>query len=188
MKTAICIASGPSLTQADVDYCRGKGKVYVVNDCYKLAPWADVLYACDYEWWKHHNGVPDFQGEKWTISHPAWAEYKLNLVGNLPATSPWSDRPGHIATGRNSGFQALNLAVLQGAERVILLGYDMGLADDGKRHWFGEHPGQLKKQSDYARWIECFRLASRFIPVPVINCTRRTALDCFPLARLEDTL
>ena len=50
-ETAVCIASGPSLTQADVDYVRGKARVIVVNNGYLLAPWADVLYAADARWW-----------------------------------------------------------------------------------------------------------------------------------------
>ena len=61
-ETAICIASGPSLTQEDVDYCRGRGRIYAVNDVYRLAPWADVLFACDLAWWKRYGPVLSFSG------------------------------------------------------------------------------------------------------------------------------
>ena len=40
---AVVIASGPSLTQDYVDYCRGRAWVVVVNDNSRRAPWADVL-------------------------------------------------------------------------------------------------------------------------------------------------
>jgi hypothetical protein len=48
----VCVASGHSLTKEDVEYCKGKAKVYIVNDGYKLAPWADLLYAAhtDRDW------------------------------------------------------------------------------------------------------------------------------------------
>ena len=107
---AICIASGPSLTQEDVDYCRGKGKVYAVNNVYTLAPWADVLYACDQAWWDEHNGVPDFAGQKWTIDRIAAKNYGLNRIG-IANGSHWSNIPGEIALGMNSGFQALKDAL-----------------------------------------------------------------------------
>ncbi len=45
--TVVCIASGPSLTQSQVDYCRGKARVAVVNNNWEKAPWADVLYGAD---------------------------------------------------------------------------------------------------------------------------------------------
>lgn len=181
--TAICIASGPSLTQEDVDYCRGKGRVYVVNDTYRLAPWADVLYACDKAWWDHHEGT-EFQGEKWTVNYTASRRWDLNRIGLVGGA--WSNNPDAVASGANSGFQALNLAVIQGAARVILLGYDFGA--DEKKHWFGDHPDPLKKNSDYAQWIKCMNRAAPKIPVPVINCSRRSAIECFPKHDLREVL
>ena len=62
--TVVCIGSGPSLTAEDVDYCRGRAKVIAINNAYQLAPWSDVLYACDGAWWDWHQGAPDFGGIK----------------------------------------------------------------------------------------------------------------------------
>lgn len=187
MKTAICIASGPSLTQDDVDYCKGKGTVYLINDNYKLAAWADHLYACDLEWWDAHDGVPNFQGKKWTINHAAHLKYGLNYI-EMDSKSKFSKDPSKLATGGNSGFQALNLAVLHGHERVILLGYDMKLGENRKRHWFGDHPASLNKSSNYHNWITAFQTALPFIDAHVINCTRDTALKCFEKAELRAIL
>jgi hypothetical protein len=49
-ETAVLVASGPSLCPSDVDRVRGRARVIAVNDGYRLAPWADVLYACDRRW------------------------------------------------------------------------------------------------------------------------------------------
>ncbi len=185
--TAICIASGSSLTQEDVDYCRGKGKVYVVSDCYKLAPWADVLYSCDERWWRHHDGVPDFKGEKWTLDPHAAANHAVNLIGTCE--DAWSLNPEAVAKGGSSGFQCLNLAVLQGAKRVILLGYDTKIGADGRRHFFGDHQSDsLNVESEYHLWLLYYQKAAPLIPVPVINCTVDTALDCFPRENLRNAL
>jgi hypothetical protein len=187
--TAICIANGPSLTKKDVDFCRHRGRVYAVSDAYRLAPWADVIYSADCSWWRHHPSALDLPAEKWTCSRETAQEFtKLNYIPHLPRQETWSNNQSHIASGGNSGHQALNLAVLHGAQRVILLGYDMQRGTGGIGHWFGEHPWLSQPRSNFAEWIKNLRLAAPQIPVPVINCTRSTALDAFPLAQLEDVL
>lgn len=191
MKTAICIASGPSLTADDVNYCKGKGRVYVINNTFKLAPWADVLYACDGRWWDayHEYVEQSFAGEKWTIDDAAAVKYDLNTVGVLNE-EVWSNHPKAITLGGNSGHQALNLACIQGADRVILLGYDMKPRKDGIRHWHGDHIQSLLQTNpiEYVNWCNNLREASKEIKIPVINCTRDTALDCFDRADLRDVL
>jgi len=72
----VLVASGPSLTQEQVDQCKGKATVMVINDNYKLAPWADHHYACDQHWWQWHEDDPDllaFKGKKWTQSE-SWEQ------------------------------------------------------------------------------------------------------------------
>jgi hypothetical protein len=184
---AVCIASGESLTKEDVDYCRGKATVFVVNDCYKIAPWADYLYACDEPWWDvHHESVKNtFKGESWSLSPEAHKKYDVNLIGYNPKLT-WSLIDGLIATGGNSGFQVLNMADLIGFDEIILLGYDMGY--DHKSHWFGDHEGGLQRGSNFNKWIKNFRRAKPLIQSRVVNCTRKTRLDCFEKADLREVL
>ena len=68
MNKIVIVASGPSLTQEQVDYCQDKADVMVINDNYKLAPWANWLYACDLDWWKlHYKDISkSFTGELWS--------------------------------------------------------------------------------------------------------------------------
>lgn len=184
---AVCIASGPSLKKEDVSYTHGKARVYVINDGYKIAPWADDLYACDFDWWDHHKGVPEFAGNKWTINSAAAIKYRLNhLIGN--PSLPFSYRDKTIALGFNSGFQTLNLAVLNGATKVILLGYDMKRGIQGEKHWFGNHPQHLDRTPDFKKWINKFDIAAPLIKAEVINCTTDSDLSCFPKANLRDIL
>ena len=130
---AVIIAGGPSLTQEDVDRCAGSNRrIYCVNDAYRMAPWAEVLYACDGDWWDVHGGVPGFEGERWTTNHEASIKYGLNYVAGGHDLI-FSDRPGYITYGGNSGFQTLNLAYLQGMHDILLLGFDMGVPRAAKR-------------------------------------------------------
>jgi hypothetical protein len=185
--TAICIASGPSLTPADVEYCRGKGRVYVVKEGHLLAPWADVLYAADDDWWDKFKGVPEFAGERWTVSEDAAKKYKLHFIGGK-SSIPWSDSPGVIATGGNSGFQIMNMAVLDGAERVILLGYDMGYAPGTDKHWWDKAHPRKSRSSNYEGWLKSMNKAAPLINVPVLNASVHSAITCFPRVNLRDVL
>ena len=188
---AVIIAGGPSLTQEDVDRCAGSDRrIYCVNDAYRMAPWAEVLYACDGEWWEKHGGVPAFDGERWTASLEASRKYGLRYIsGDHDAV--FSAQQGYIAYGGNSGFQALNLAYLQGMRDIVLLGFDMGVGADGKTHWFGDHPREIRRPSNYSDWVRRFNLASPVIQslgCKVVNCSRRTALECFPRMDLGNAL
>ena len=63
-ETVVIIAGGQSASAVDLEPARSKAKIIVINESWRLCPWADLLYACDGEWWKYHKGVPDFTGLK----------------------------------------------------------------------------------------------------------------------------
>lgn len=151
-----------------------------------------MLYACDLKWWDaYHAETADFPGERWTQDEQAAKKYGLRWVRGSVGYDLSLD-PERIHYGGNSGFQCLNMAVLAGASRVILTGYDMGHLG-GRAHWHPDHPGGMHNPSEgqCARWREAFATAARQLadlPVEVINCSRHTRLDCFPKAKLEDVL
>ena len=183
----VCLGGGPSLAAADVAHCRGRARVIAVNDAYRLAPWADVLYACDAKWWRWHDGAPDFRGLKVTLERPEYPGLKRLRQGARRGFDP---DPGVLATGRNGGYQAIHLSVHLGAKRVLLLGYDMRIVA-GRTHWFGEHPVESKPEVFAKAMLPCFDslvapLAAR--RVQVINCTPESPLKAFPRARLRDVL
>lgn len=193
-KTVAILASGPSLASESLDALRGL-PVIVINDSWRKYPDAEILYACDPPWWKHHGGVPAFTGERWSqhkgaASWPAEAEaVGIRVIRSAPNAGVSTD-PSLIHTGANSGFQALNLAILAGASRILLLGYDMQ-ATDGRTHWFGDHPGPLKRTSPYALFRKSFDDAAEQIArlgVEVINCSSQTSLTCFPRVALLEVL
>lgn len=185
---AIIIASGPSLTPDDVERCRGNGFVIVVNDAYRLAPWADEVYACDGTWWDHHlQKTASFGVRRWTCNRDAAKQYGLRYIG-VRGDVNWSDDPAFVASGGNSGFQALNLAYLWGFREAVLLGFDYGLGDGNKSHWFGDHPPNVRKSIPHQNWVSRIRKAKPLIDacgMRVTNCSRRTAIDCIERKPLE---
>lgn len=187
-ETVVCIGTGPSLTAADVEACLGRARVIVVNDAVKLAPWADVLYACDGKWVDHHKGVKSFTGPKYSMTvnrkkWPDWIALRNDGVNGLCLD------PTGLRTGRNSGYQAINLAVHLGARQILLLGYDMS-RHKGKGHFFGEHPHNWSP-SPYHAFLQAFSTLEqplKDLGIEVINCSRRTALKVFPTLALETAL
>ena len=170
--TAVCLASGPSLVQEDVDYCRGKATVIAVNDAWRLAPWADALIASDSAWWRFHQGVPDFHGLKFCLE-PAAASFGVQVLRNTGHDGVETADPSGLRTGRNTGAAAVNLAVHFGASRILLLGYDMEAKDEAHSHFFGAHPQGLRGGSPYALFRQMFATMVeplRTLGVSVINC------------------
>lgn len=101
-----------------------------------------------------------------------------------------SKDPKGVQTGKNSGYQALNIAVLAGARRVILLGYDCKVGEGGKVHWFGDHPIKTPP-SVFQEMVRTFRTAVAPLKeagVEVLNCTPGSAINAFPKVPLESAL
>lgn len=183
--TIVCLGGGPSLTATDVNAVRGQANaVIAINDAYRLAPWAEVLYACDAKWWYWHHEKPELQafaGLKFALDPSAKRFRGVQVLRKTGETGLELDPTG-LRAGRNSGYQAINLAVHLGAARIVLLGYDM---QGG--HWFGHHPDQSGPPFN----ICLQRFATLVAPlkaagVEVINCSRKTALTCFPCRPLAD--
>jgi hypothetical protein len=187
-ETVAILASGPSLTQADADYVRGKARVIVVNTTYKIAPWADVLWACDARWWQWHRGAKDFKGLKYAMTKAADRWPGVKIVRNTGTNGLEHDRRG-LRNGRNGGYQAINLAVHLGAAKIVLLGFDMQRGPKGQQHWHEDHPSKMGP--NYSRWLPIFETLVQPLKkagVEIVNCTRSTALECFPRAQLETVL
>lgn len=213
--SVVIIGGGPSLTSAQVDQVAvaiicGGVKCITVNDAYLLAPWADVHYAADQRWHRWHTEGVERDGLSAPVVSQRWAdltsqkcsiENGMNTVddetvhilknadGNSHGYGLSLDRQS-LVTGRNSGFQALNLAVLSGTKRIILLGFDGQPGPDGRSHWFGDHP-QPQPASTYMYFRAAMAAAAPILEamdVQVLNASPGTAIDAFVKVNLWDVL
>jgi hypothetical protein len=195
----VCIGTGPSLTKDDVASVKGQAKVIAINDAYAWAPGADVLYAADAAWWQTHKDALAFAGEKYTVVSPAKIADGVQFQGvkrlrhaGYRGLSLQPDRLClGLAGGSNSGYQAINLAVLMGASRILLLGYDMQRDANRRNHFFGKHPDGLSNASPYELMARAFNdlvEPLKHLGIPIVNCTRETALTAFPRQPLHETL
>jgi hypothetical protein len=172
MRAFVCVGSGPSLTREDCEKVRDSGiPSIVVNTTYQMFPEADILYAMDSVWWRTY--IDDVR-----------EKFKGRLI--CPFKNSYGVERWRFHFGKNSGFGAINLSVKLGAETVILLGYDCD-AINGKRHWHGNHPGNLSNAGRLKQWAGDFqKIRTQYINV--INCSRHTKLEHFRRMNLEDAL
>jgi hypothetical protein len=181
-RTVVCLASGPSLTVEDCDRVRESGHPAIVtNTTFKLCPWAEVLFGYDSAWWKKYRGEVDdvFSGERLTLSPNGKMLGAQSLHAQAWFSSFW-----------NSGACAISLAVVGGASRIVLLGYDCQKTD-GRSHWHGDHPEGLGNAKSLPKWSKHFAGVARYAEkhgAKVLNCTRQTALTCFEKTDLEAAL
>jgi hypothetical protein len=118
------------------------------------------------------------------------SEHRHEHRGNIGREGISLD-PEALRTGGNSGYQALNVAVLSGASTVLLVGYDGREPLPGQgSHWFGNHP-KLEPIGVFATYRESFSRAAaaiKAVGVRVINCSPGSAINAFEKMDLEAAL
>lgn len=151
----------------------------VANTTFRIAPWADLLFAMDRQWWDVHKEevALTFRGER-VSSNTVASKYQVKKMT--------ADK---LKTFQNSGAGCVSLAVLSGAEKVIMLGYDCQKTE-GQAHWHGDHPKGLGNAGSIDKWPGKFKLLAAHIngKAKVINASRVTALDMFERQPLEQAL
>jgi len=193
-ETVVCIGAGPSLTLEDLNLVRrAKVPTIAINNVMFSATWATVGYACDDVWWRvYHQSIQRmFRGILCTRSENTAARYGLEYVKSRAGSG--LPENGVIYHGLDGGFQAIQLALLHGAQRVVLLGYDQKNGSDGKTHYHGDHQLPLFNAHP-RRYLErerAYTTLARVMasdPRKIINCTRDTAMRMFPREKLEEVL
>ena len=195
-QTAVVLAPGPSLTVEDARYARERGaKVLAVKDAYHIDTTADVVYGADGYWWDQHEGVPalgwstlrvtvaPFAGDRWRKRYGD----RFQVLRHDRVNAGLSLDQGELR-GNNSGSQAINLAVLFGAVRILLLGFDMR-PHGFRHHFFGNRPDRADPPYHlFIPTFEAMQSTLEMLGVSVINCTPESALTAFQQVPLREAL
>lgn len=182
--TVAVLAPGPSLP-ADIGSLARTVPAIAVNDAFRRAPSAQMLYAADNRWWEVHADALKFPGLKVSCDEKIRFEQVLSLE---QSTGVFDPDPGRIATGMNGGYQAVHIAMHAGASKILLVGFDMK-----GTHFFGLHPEPLRNTAPdtFALFRERFdRLApvAQKMGIDIVNCTPGSALTCFRRSTIEAEL
>ena len=182
---AVIAAGGPSLRREDVESCRDRAFLIVINDTWQMAPWADVLYAADYGWWLRRR-PPVFAGDKYGCNNQNIAQFGVTVLKSLGYLG-WSDDPNAVYAGGHSGFQAIQMVASRyGAKQIALLGYDLKADANGNKNWY-----ENRKTKPFDRWLDTYATlasAAKTRGIEIVNCSRDTALTAFPRQSLAEVL
>jgi hypothetical protein len=189
---AAIVAPGPSAKSADVAKLKGKVPVFAVKQGVDLCPWADAVYGCDAAWWRFRRGLPTFSGLKLRWSGNGCCDFS-DVVGVTIRDNALDriivDEPGVIGSGRNSGFQALNIAVQFGARRILLIGFDMH-----GQHFYGRNNWAMCSNPDewnFSKWRRAFAAGAadlKALGVEVVNLSMPSTLSCFRKASVDQVI
>ena len=191
--TVVCIGGGPSVTAENVAAIKGRARVIAINNAYLIAPFAELLYFADKQWFDWHKEREEFQrfaGQKCSIfcTGATVEDPNVHLLRSK-SKEGLSLEPDAICTGGNSGYQAVNIAVLAGAKRILLFGYDMKFRD-GKTHWHSGHPAKsyIGAYQNFIRHFDRLAPTLKSMGIQVINCCPDSSLKAFERRTFESAL
>jgi len=203
-KTAVIFASGPSVTDKDIETVRkyrtqDKCRVIAINAMYQKVDYADLLYFCDFKFYKWHMiDTPDpifkdYPAPKYSITPQKFITSDIHRLRKHSEEGYGLSREcDALAHGKNSGYQCLNLAFLFGVKRIIMVGYDMKPDENGKTHCHGPHfiptPVVVYKNITEGGYYESIATELQKEGVEVINTSMDSALCCFTKMPLKDIL
>lgn len=192
-ETAVLVGAGPSAKDVDLEKAKGTARFIAINDSWQLAPWADILYAVDWNWWKKFEGCPDFAGTKVTVEYQATRDWPGIRMLRCPRIGNRFDltKSDTVGWGGNSGFGALNLAVKFGAKKIILVGYDVTL--NHGVHWHGRHPDWMHNpaENNIKVWRKALDGVAPIIAnegITVLNASPVSSLSAYPKMSFEEAL
>jgi hypothetical protein len=189
-RTVVLIGGGPSAKHQPLERLEHSGHIVVaINDAMVHLPWADVAFSIDMVWMGNRIAeLNAFRGEKLMAVPRGSAPFAdERQIIRIPGVG-FGQRMDHLFTGGNSGYAALGMALLRGADRIVLVGYDM----KQHGHWHAGYTWHSRPvQGTYPRWVRGFwTLAKRARESgqAVYNTNAESAITCFTFAPIEDFL
>lgn len=184
------IGGGASIRGFDFTRLKGLNTIGC-NQAFFLG--ADICNICTFGDFRFWSAFPDDLGNYggWVVTNytamnpPKWLKFYRRINDGLSV--PGS---GELAWNGNTGALSVNLALMLGASRVFLLGYDMDMKPE-ETHW---HDRLLENPTPahYTRFCSSFDSVAHALPIAypkaqVINVTNGfSKLMCFPRVSFEE--
>jgi len=180
------LGGGPSLPLSRLHLLAGR-RTIAVNSAYKVAPWADVMIFGDCKWFNPHGfGLKNFAGLKITTCARFVDEPGLRLAKKDLMPYGVSTNPDVLFWNLSTGAMAINLAFLLGVTEIVLLGFDMKKAEDGRDNFHPDY-GHPAERNPYPRFLLPFPSIKSDLDrlgVRVVNGTPGSALTIWPILDL----
>lgn len=194
------LGGGPSLKGFDFTRLEGE-RTIAVNRAFQFWPKADILFSMDYNFysWLRQDRIEGGAREQFLnfAGLKIWADAgnlqygpgifyirRVNRLGSSLYGWPANFNSG-IFSGNNSGYGALQIAILLGARPIYLLGYDMKGAN-----FHGGYPSKSPTTATGSFIFGFDKLAPEAARrgIEIFNCNPDSALRCFPFADIDRIL
>ena len=192
-QTVYIVGGGPSLRDFDFSTLNGRPTI-VVNRAFESVPDADVFITMDGRFLRtYQEGLAHFAGHKIFVENgPLKGSIPDGIltcpgIGEKAISQRLSWGLGH---GNNSGFCAINLALVLGAERVVLLGFDLLDRESTEPvHYHSGYPWNSTSR-EYARFRDNFNWLARikWCKDKIFNFNPNSGIRCFPFIESFDDL
>lgn len=184
-QTVLVVCTGPTLDIPAV--MASELPKIAVNTAYTIVPQADVHYAGDALFWRvHHARMLRVAQPRnyWTVDPGAAERLQLNHWKGVNRNG-LGETMVHL--NGNSGAQAINLAYLFGARRILVAGMTMA-APSGMRHFHGDHEYPLVQSQCFDEWLHKLSAVARDaqrLGVEIINCDPESRATMFKQGEIE---
>jgi hypothetical protein len=195
------IGSGPSLAGFNFDRLRGRF-VITCNREFEFVPWSEINVAMDigFYHWIHDDRIPFYlrHGFACYTGVKVWLElvrgypfrdgiHTVRALGEMGLSTSLNQGLFH---GRNTGYTALQLALVLGCSPIYLLGFDMGYGGDQVRHYASN---KVPADEIYRDFVPPFNIVAEKLGglgqfARVWNLSQQSALHCFPFASVDQIL
>jgi hypothetical protein len=199
--TVFIIGGGPSVAEMDLSKIHEK-RCIGVNQAYKLGAWVNVVWFGDKQWYSGQ--LPDilnYHGLIITCAQEArndkrWKRVKYVGRSRASGIESHENKRNCIAWNGNSGASAINLAYWFGAKKVVLLGFEQSLPEEGEQtHWHNDYEvrkdnhGKLHNpyRTYLKHWGQIARDAKE-LGLEIVNATPTTAIEEIPQVSFESCI
>ncbi len=203
-RPAVIVGGGPSLQGFDFQTLK-RYRTIGINLAFQFFD-PTITFSMDtrfLKWMQEGQYEPD--SWKKFLSGPSYRVWLLTYTAELPPgifvipvfrNYKWAlDRMSFkmregLGHGNNSGFAALNLAIVLRANPIYLLGFDMKHAPGGKSHFHKGHP-RKQDPASLQNFILKFTAQADEIKkrgIRVVNLNPDSALRCFEFSTPEEAL
>lgn len=171
------------------DFSLLQGYMLCVNDSFRRLPNANAACSLDTRWIStRRHELNQYPGEKFLCLRKGAEPYTIDNTEWMEIRSePGLSLEWPIVHGRvTSGYVALNVAVLLGASRIALLGYDYNPQGG---HWFQEYEWGASRGAQWQTWGAEF---DTMIPqveslgIEIVNFNPQSSIAAFSKRPLSD--
>jgi hypothetical protein len=192
-ESAVIFGGGPSIERVQLKLLSGV-RVVAINNAWRFVPYADVLFAGDFNWWETLGieAMAGFKGEQIICSSPrGWqiaARDPRSVFLDRGQPSGLCLQPNKVSGRKTCVAQALSFLAHKKVSRIGLLGIDLISGEGGRRYGYSEQKDTHDAEN---RYNEMKRNLSSFVKpfekrgVAVFDCSSNNGRLPWPFLPLS---